>query len=191
MKNHEVTAKHMEYAVAFCTGVTVTISGSFGSVFLEAAKHPLNTTENIKAVAQFIANLQGVATSKAIDDAIAYIDNNYNAMGEWDCVAFDNLRSFILKGSGVNQNITPEKTPETVKEIVADYLKKNGYDGLCRDGCGCGLDCFMPCSDEIRHNCRPAYAKTQKCSECDSYDSCDFADSSETQKTCYSIVKKD
>jgi hypothetical protein len=91
----------------------------------------------------------------------------------------------------VKENLTPEKTPETVKEIVADYLKKNGYDGLCRDWCGCGLDDIMPCSDEIRHNCRPAYAKTQKCSECDSYDSCDCADSSETKKTCYSTVKKD
>jgi hypothetical protein len=44
----------------------------------------------------------------------------------------------------------------TVKEIIAAYLKENGYDGLCWDGCGCVVkdicltneDCLM---------CVPAY----------------------------------
>ena len=33
-----------------------------------------------------------------------------------------------------------------VKEIVKDWLYKNGYDGLCSDHCGCKLDDLMPCS---------------------------------------------
>ena len=46
-----------------------------------------------------------------------------------------------------------------VKEIIKDYLRKNGYDGLCDgDECGCWLDDFWPCegcNDPAR--CRPAY----------------------------------
>jgi hypothetical protein len=50
----------------------------------------------------------------------------------------------------------------TVKEIVAEYLKSNGYDGLCNEICGCGLEDFMPCGDSENHiceihGCEPAY----------------------------------
>ena len=49
----------------------------------------------------------------------------------------------------------------TVQEIVKDYLEKCGYDGLCRDDCGCGLDDFMPCSsfalEGVPTCCTPAY----------------------------------
>ena len=33
----------------------------------------------------------------------------------------------------------------TVKQIVVDYLKKNGYDGLCCDCCQCYLTNYMVC----------------------------------------------
>ena len=49
----------------------------------------------------------------------------------------------------------------TVKEIIKEYLEKNGYDGLCREGCGCGLEDFMPCGMFALENtvvgCKPAY----------------------------------
>ena len=45
----------------------------------------------------------------------------------------------------------------TVKEIVKDCLEKNGYDGLCSENCGCGLDDLMPCSGSETKNCQPAY----------------------------------
>ena len=49
----------------------------------------------------------------------------------------------------------------TVKELVKDYLEKNGYDGLCREGCGCGIDNLMPCSKYALKGvptcCAPAY----------------------------------
>ena len=45
-----------------------------------------------------------------------------------------------------------------VKDIVIDYLEKNGYDGLCNPSieCGCGLDDFIPCG-EMGQNCEAAY----------------------------------
>jgi hypothetical protein len=33
-----------------------------------------------------------------------------------------------------------------VKEIVLQWLKANGYDGLFIDDCGCVLDDLMPCA---------------------------------------------
>lgn len=43
-----------------------------------------------------------------------------------------------------------------VKEIIIDYLKSHGYDGLCNDDCGCGIDNIAPC-DECFLSCVPAY----------------------------------
>jgi len=51
---------------------------------------------------------------------------------------------------------TKESNP-TVKEIVSDWLKKNGYDGLYNDEeCGCPLKNFMPCCGAVE-NCVAAY----------------------------------
>lgn len=47
-----------------------------------------------------------------------------------------------------------------VKEIIIAHLKSIGADGLCCDGCGCGLDDLMPCESNVlecvpakRHDC--------------------------------------
>ena len=40
----------------------------------------------------------------------------------------------------------------TLREILVDWLKSHGYDGLCNsdnDNCGCSLDDFMPCGDIV------------------------------------------
>lgn len=48
-----------------------------------------------------------------------------------------------------------------VKKIITEYLKANGYDGLCNPDlpCGCGLDNLFPCEDceLIMATCQPAY----------------------------------
>lgn len=37
-------------------------------------------------------------------------------------------------------------------QIVYEFLKENGYDGLCREECGCGLEDLMPCGEpDITH----------------------------------------
>ncbi len=45
----------------------------------------------------------------------------------------------------------------TVGEIVAKYLKANGYDGLRNDDCGCSLEDFAPCMEGVMSNCEAAY----------------------------------
>lgn len=44
----------------------------------------------------------------------------------------------------------------TVKGIIEKYLRDNGYDGLCGNECGCGLDDLAPCCDNPLE-CIPAY----------------------------------
>lgn len=49
----------------------------------------------------------------------------------------------------------------TVKEIITAYLKENGYDGLCRDDCGCSLSDLVPCNGECWEDCEPGYKHLQ------------------------------
>ena len=47
----------------------------------------------------------------------------------------------------------------TVKEIVAGYLKANGYDGLWNEWgeCGCTVDALIPCIGDSCDDCRAGY----------------------------------
>jgi hypothetical protein len=58
----------------------------------------------------------------------------------------------------------------TVTEILASWLKANGYDGLYywNYECGCSLDDFVPCS-ELSENCEAGYKIPCECG-----DNCDF-----------------
>jgi hypothetical protein len=57
----------------------------------------------------------------------------------------------------------------TVKQIVAEWLKEHGYDGLynwghyCGCECGCKLDDLMPCGEGFS-NCQAGVRI--KCSDC-------------------------
>ena len=58
--------------------------------------------------------------------------------------------------------------PEDVLDIVALYLKENGYDGLYREeSCACLLDDLATCG-EIGGGCQPGYKVS-----CPGDDSCD------------------
>lgn len=35
----------------------------------------------------------------------------------------------------------------TIKQIVEERLRADGFDGLCRADCGCKLDDLMPCHE--------------------------------------------
>lgn len=54
-----------------------------------------------------------------------------------------------------------------VRNIVVDYLIKNGYEGLVEpDGeCGCGLDDLFTCDSENIEGCQPGYKIPCNCGE--------------------------
>ena len=41
----------------------------------------------------------------------------------------------------------------TVRQMVAEYLKDNGYDGLAGEECGCWLNDLMPCEYFDAYHC--------------------------------------
>lgn len=43
-----------------------------------------------------------------------------------------------------------------VKQMAAVYIKEHGYDGLCNDECGCGIDDLAPCG-EVMGTCTAAF----------------------------------
>jgi hypothetical protein len=52
-----------------------------------------------------------------------------------------------------------------IVKIIKQYLKKNGYDGLCNMDCGCGINELNVCS-EINIDCIPAYKTKANCLKC-------------------------
>lgn len=78
------------------------------------------------------------------------------------------------------------------KDIIVEYLKTNGYDGLfSRDGeCACKMDDLMPCEgygSEI--SCEPGYIKYY--TECTTIQSCGLECAGETDGFCISAKKPD
>lgn len=63
----------------------------------------------------------------------------------------------------------------TVRTIVADWLKRNGYGGLYYSGvCGCELDDLMPC-EESNPNCAAGYrVLCPGIDDCEVGGGCDF-----------------
>jgi hypothetical protein len=71
----------------------------------------------------------------------------------------------------------------TIREIIVEYLRQHGYDGLCGDSCGCGLDDLAPCGGDPM-DCQPAHRRKADCEACDSV--CDAAGEGEW---CYGTEK--
>jgi hypothetical protein len=81
----------------------------------------------------------------------------------------------------------------TVKEIVADYvadyLKQNGFDGLCDgDECGCGLEDLMPCGDKMVGDCEPAMRSD--CKYCSEKEECEYKSNWDADYCFHKPVKK-
>lgn len=57
-------------------------------------------------------------------------------------------------------------------DIVEDWLRQHGYEGLCNLGCdcGCGVGYIMPCGCPDLGDCRPAYEV--RCGKCDEAGTC-------------------
>ncbi|MFH1614894.1 MAG: hypothetical protein ABIG61_07410 [Planctomycetota bacterium] len=61
-----------------------------------------------------------------------------------------------------------------VKDIIKEYLEKNGYDGLCGEGCGCRVvndELFIMCEGSF-NDCVPGYlhkCKKADCGECEEW----------------------
>jgi len=66
----------------------------------------------------------------------------------------------------------PGKRPATVMDIVRQYLRREGYDGLVDpdNQCGCLVDDLRPCCPGEISGCRPGYKRV--CRGCD-LDGCD------------------
>ena len=47
-------------------------------------------------------------------------------------------------------------------DIIKLWLQENGFDGLCSEDCGCGIDDFAPCSDGPFPDCESAKLKRVK-----------------------------
>ena len=78
-----------------------------------------------------------------------------------------------------------------VRQIISDYLKANGYDGLYNSiGCGCGINDMIPCQDCCIDNCEPAYH--HECKDCQDKDNCDMyeEDSNYPNEGCYKLVRQ-
>lgn len=71
-----------------------------------------------------------------------------------------------------------------VFDIIKKYLIDNGYDGLCCQDCGCGVDDLVPCDDDFSQ-CVPAYKKPCNQEECPNPDECEWYGESKRKRDCY------
>lgn len=73
---------------------------------------------------------------------------------QWEARDGEAVRAWGLTGA--------ERFEMDCKEIVIEWLKQHGADGLCEPDteCGCGLEDFAPCGDGPYPHCKPAKAAT-------------------------------
>ncbi len=53
-----------------------------------------------------------------------------------------------------------------IQDILIEWLVENGYEGLCYENCGCGVDALMVCGgmwlDGPHLECEPAHKASPK-----------------------------
>lgn len=61
-----------------------------------------------------------------------------------------------------------------VKEIVIEYLEKNGYEGLFCEECSCEIDDLFPCGEFVG-DCEPGHKVPCPGADiCDAFPDCTF-----------------
>ena len=82
----------------------------------------------------------------------------------------------VIKGGAfkVERNSQAEKQI-SAQEILTTWLQDNGYEGLCSDCCGCGIDNLIPCGSDPT-NCVAAIKTTVQEGDEDQYDGLDVGD---------------
>lgn len=60
----------------------------------------------------------------------------------------------------------------TVHDIVLEYLKANGYDGLWREQCSCKLGSLMDCDMEGIEDCQAGHLVPCNPEQCDDPEWC-------------------
>jgi len=73
---------------------------------------------------------------------------------------------------------------QSVKEMVQSALRVQSFEGLCRPGCGCGIDDIMPCCEDPS-TCLAAYR--WECKGCKDIDTCEY---SHIDSGCYRTEKQ-
>jgi len=63
----------------------------------------------------------------------------------------------------------------TVNKIIQDYLRKNGYDGLAGDECGCDIDELAPCDGPCL-DCVPAFKRKATAEDIEKMDLAGYVD---------------
>jgi hypothetical protein len=79
---------------------------------------------------------------------------------------------------------------KTVKEIVFEYIKNNGYDGLCYPDmrCGCTVEDDIPCGENFQ-DCIPGHKV--HCNECNEQNNCDnYKECHSQHMWCIGVKKK-
>jgi len=63
---------------------------------------------------------------------------------------------------------------KTVRNIVEEWLKDNGYDGLYDDDCGCLIGDIAPCEPDGGFGCMPGYKGPCDPKTCPADGECDW-----------------
>ncbi len=79
----------------------------------------------------------------------------------------------------------------TIQDIIKEWLKDHGHDGLVHPEttCGCGIDGLFPCGEYFNVDCEAAY--NRKCAVCtEDKDKCSVReDYGDETKECYHVSK--
>lgn len=70
----------------------------------------------------------------------------------------------------------------TVIEMVVEYLKANGYDGLAGKDCGCEIDYLIPCGC-FDTDCVAGHKVTKK-EDCELHDTCELRYCDDAESVC-------